>query len=329
MARIHVYYVKNSLQWLLGKNLNVVINNKETIIAKARDVVTKNVNSGEVNIQMSTPYFGSEIGKANTKFNIADDEDIFVTYKSPFFVFSSGTIFVEKGTEPNPEIVNKNEVLGTLFKLFCFMFMIILIFGLIWSLIISNIFSRAFTISNNSNGNINSSNEESNVSEGNKTNDENNSINNPNQNTETNLTVSQQNAVEQANNYLRIMGFSKSGLIQQLEYEGYPHDDAAIALESMNIDWIHQASVKANSYISMMGYSRSGLIEQLEFEGFLHDEAVSGVDSLTIDWEEQATRKAKQYLDIMAYSRSGLIDQLEFEGFTHDQAVYAADENGY
>ena len=74
------------------------------------------------------------------------------------------------------------------------------------------------------------------------------------------------------------MAFSYSGLIEQLEYEGYSTEDATYAVDHCGADWNDEAAKKAEEYLNTMSFSRSGLIEQLEYEGFTHDQAVYGVN---------------------------------------------------
>ena len=93
-------------------------------------------------------------------------------------------------------------------------------------------------------------------------------------------TISQENALESAESYLRVMPFSYSGLVEQLEYEGYSHEDAVYAVDRCGADWNEQAALMAQSYLDTMSFSRSGLIEQLEYEGFSYEQAVYGVDSV-------------------------------------------------
>ena len=45
------------------------------------------------------------------------------------------------------------------------------------------------------------------------------------------LTKAQENAVKMAKTYLNIMTFSRSGLIEQLEYEGFTHEQAVYGVE--------------------------------------------------------------------------------------------------
>lgn len=143
------------------------------------------------------------------------------------------------------------------------------------------------------------------------------------------LTAGQKNALKKAKTYLSVSPFSRDGLVGQLEFEGYTHDEAVYGADNCGADWSEQALKKAKSYLDVSAFSYSGLIKQLEFEKFTNEQAKYGVDNCEADWFEQASLKAKSYLDIMAFSRSGLIDQLEFEGFTNEQAVYGAEQNGY
>ena len=151
----------------------------------------------------------------------------------------------------------------------------------------------------------------------------------PNYEPATPATIGEENALQKANQYLRIMAFSYSGLIEQLEYEGYSHSEATYAADHCGADWNEQALEQAKDYLDSMAFSYSGLIEQLEYEGYTTAEATYAVDRCGADWNEQAARKAAEYLEIMSFSRSGLIDQLEFEGFTSSQAAYGAQQNGY
>lgn len=142
-------------------------------------------------------------------------------------------------------------------------------------------------------------------------------------------TLGQKNAREQALSYLSFMPFSYDGLVEQLEYEGYTHEEAIYAVDACNADWNSQALLKAKSYLDTMAFSYKGLIEQLEYEGFSTEQATYGADSCGANWNEQAAMKAKSYLETMSFSRSGLIEQLKYEGFTTEQAEYGAAQNGY
>lgn len=143
------------------------------------------------------------------------------------------------------------------------------------------------------------------------------------------ISTSKANALESAKSYLRSSEFSYEGLIDQLEYEQYSHEDAVYAADNCGADWNEQALKCAKSYLSFSSFSRQGLIEQLEYEKYTNEQAVYAVDNCNADWYEQAVKTAESYLDFSSFSRDGLINQLEFEGFTHDQAVYGAEQNGY
>ena len=150
------------------------------------------------------------------------------------------------------------------------------------------------------------------------------------------------NALRSAEQYLSFMAFSYSGLIDQLEYEGFTSEEAEYAAKNCGADWNEQAVASAKQYLKTMSFSKDGLISQLEFEGFTHEQAVYGAEqaydsptnssatgsSGTTAGEENALRSAKQYLDVMAFSYSGLIDQLVYEGYSDADATYAADHCG-
>ncbi|HLS78486.1 MAG TPA: Ltp family lipoprotein [Nocardia sp.] len=93
------------------------------------------------------------------------------------------------------------------------------------------------------------------------------------------LSPGQQNAVRAAQQYLEISAFSRSGLIAQLEYEGYSTADATSAVDSLNVDWNEQAARSAKQYLEMTAFSRSGLIDQLVYEGFTYEQAEYGVNA--------------------------------------------------
>ncbi len=143
------------------------------------------------------------------------------------------------------------------------------------------------------------------------------------------LTLEEKNAIKKARSYLSWSGMSRSGLIHQLEFEGFSNEAATNAVDSLDVDWTGQAVKCAESYLSWSGMSRSGLIHQLEFEGFSTDEATNAIDSINVDWFEQAAKCAASYMSWSSMSRSGLVNQLEFEGFTAEQAEYGASSVGY
>ncbi len=92
------------------------------------------------------------------------------------------------------------------------------------------------------------------------------------------LTRAQTNAIQTAQDYLDYTAFSRSGLIGQLEFEGYSTAEATFAVASLQVDWNEQAWKSAESYLDYSPFSRSGLIDQLVFEGFSTAQATFGVD---------------------------------------------------
>lgn len=143
------------------------------------------------------------------------------------------------------------------------------------------------------------------------------------------MTMGQRNALESAKSYLRFTAFSYEGLIEQLEYEEFSHEDAVFAADNCGADWYYQALKSADDYLSFTAFSYKSLIEQLEYEKFTKDQATYAADNCGADWYEQAAKSAENYLSFTSFSRQGLIDQLKYEGFTQEEAVYGVEANGY
>lgn len=92
--------------------------------------------------------------------------------------------------------------------------------------------------------------------------------------TEQQVTMGMWNALSRAGQYLKYTAFSYSGLVKQLEFEGYSNEEAVYAADNCGADWNEQAVKKAKQYLDYSAFSKSALISQLEFEGFTHDQAV-------------------------------------------------------
>ena len=97
---------------------------------------------------------------------------------------------------------------------------------------------------------------------------------------EPELTLSQENAVSKASSYLEFMGFSRSGLLDQLKYEGFHTSEAKFAVDYLDVNWNKQAAKKAQSHLDTMAFSRQGLFDQLRFEGFTSKQAKYGVKAV-------------------------------------------------
>ena len=141
-------------------------------------------------------------------------------------------------------------------------------------------------------------------------------------------TSEQSAALSKAFDYLEFSSFSYSGLVDQLEYEGFSTEDASWAADNCGADWNEQALQSAKNYLDYTAFSYTGLIGQLEYEGFTTDQATYGADNCGADWMEQAALCAQNYLDFTSFSREGLIDQLLYEGFTQEQAEHGAAQVG-
>lgn len=90
------------------------------------------------------------------------------------------------------------------------------------------------------------------------------------------LTMGQRNAVAKAKDYLSLTAFSRSGLVKQLEFEGFATADAEFAVDNIAADWNVQAEKKAKEYLDLTSFSRDSLVQQLTFEGFTQEQAEHG-----------------------------------------------------
>src|SRR6478735_11889980 len=94
------------------------------------------------------------------------------------------------------------------------------------------------------------------------------------------MTVSQEQAVNQAESYLEMTAFSRKGLIKQLEFEEFSKADAKYAVDHISVNWNEQAAKQARSYLDMTAFSHGSLLRQLKFEGFTSSQAAFGVKSV-------------------------------------------------
>jgi hypothetical protein len=81
-------------------------------------------------------------------------------------------------------------------------------------------------------------------------------------------SLAQQNAIREAQSYLEYSGFSRTGLIDQLVYEGYSLEDSTFGADNAGADWNAEAAESAADYLKYSSFSRQGLYDQLAYEGF-------------------------------------------------------------
>lgn len=96
----------------------------------------------------------------------------------------------------------------------------------------------------------------------------------------TGETVSQKNAVKKAKSYLNYTGFSRDGLVAQLEYDQFSNADAVYGADNAGGNWMEEAAQKAKAYMEYSAFSRGSLIEQLKYDKFTQEQAEYGANSV-------------------------------------------------
>lgn len=88
------------------------------------------------------------------------------------------------------------------------------------------------------------------------------------------------NAISTAKQYLDYSGFSRQGLIKQLEFEGYPTESATYAADNCGANWNEECAETAQNYLDYSSFSRDGLYQQLQFEGFTDEQIQYGLSAV-------------------------------------------------
>lgn len=88
------------------------------------------------------------------------------------------------------------------------------------------------------------------------------------------------NAKRMAKQYIAYSAFSRTGLIEQLVYEGFTNSISTKAVDSLKLNWNKQAGKMAKSYLEYSAFSRDGLLEQLVYEGFSQSQAEAGLKAV-------------------------------------------------
>lgn len=94
------------------------------------------------------------------------------------------------------------------------------------------------------------------------------------------LSVSQEQAIESAGDYIESGDFSRKSLIAQLKYEDFSTSEATYAVDHITADWTAEADDSAASYLDTGSFSHQGLMDQLLYEGFTKTQAAHGVKSV-------------------------------------------------
>lgn len=139
-------------------------------------------------------------------------------------------------------------------------------------------------------------------------------------------TENQKRARLDAKTYYESSWFSRTGMIDQLEFDGFSNADAAYGVDALGVDWALEAEGMADAEIRSDWFSRQGLIDVLVYQGFTDAEATTAVDALGVDWFEEAAGKALDYLEYDFYTYEELVDQLIYDGFTEEEADYGASQ---
>ena len=88
------------------------------------------------------------------------------------------------------------------------------------------------------------------------------------------------NAIKTAKQYLDYSGFSREGLIKQLDFEGYPTESATYAVDNCGANWNEECAETAQNYLDYSSFSRDGLYNQLQFEGFTDEQIQYGLSAV-------------------------------------------------
>ena len=85
-------------------------------------------------------------------------------------------------------------------------------------------------------------------------------------------TTALENAIESAEEYNKVLTYSKKGIIEILKYEGFSEDIAECAVKSINANWKENCVKSAYSYLDLFSFSKKELIHQLDYDGFTPEE---------------------------------------------------------
>ena len=67
-------------------------------------------------------------------------------------------------------------------------------------------------------------------------------------------TTALENAIESAEEYNKVLAYSKKGIIEKLKYEGFSEDIAECAVKSINANWKENCVKSAYSYLNLFSF---------------------------------------------------------------------------
>ena len=89
---------------------------------------------------------------------------------------------------------------------------------------------------------------------------------------EEKLYLERKNAIKSAELCLKILPYSRQGLIEMLEYGGYSNDVAVYAVDNISVDWNEQCAKAAEMYLGSHPFDRRNLYIVLEYKGFTKEQ---------------------------------------------------------
>ena len=118
--------------------------------------------------------------------------------------------------------------------------------------------------------------------------------------------------------------YSRVGLIDRMENDGYVYEDAVWAVDRIDADWYADAVGYANYLLGEDNYTRGGLWSALSYAYFTDDQCDYGVSNCYADWSYQCLLYANSYLyEYAPCAPYDLKMQFMGGGWTEDEINYA------
>ena len=118
--------------------------------------------------------------------------------------------------------------------------------------------------------------------------------------------------------------YSRVGLIDRMENEGYVYEDAVWAVDRIDADWYADAIGYANYLLGQDNYTRGELWNDLYYAYFTEDQCDYGVANCSADWAYECLLLANNYLyEYAPCAPYDLKMQFMDGGWTQDEIDYA------